>query len=523
MLPAALAYDRSGRLFIVDEGAQRVRMLSQGVVTTIAGSGDEITLRQHVKGGYQDGPARQARFNNPSGIAIAKDGSIYIGDTLNHCIRRIKDGNVTTFAGSPQRPGKSDGPRATAEFTAPHGLAFDEDDNLYVADSNVGIRKIDPSGTVTTLTPSAAESKAFVGVATWGSGTSLVVFAIDDEYHFHRFRPGQVTESWRGAEEMEGAQLGGVAGLGEHAMLVTDVRANVVREFYLPEHPYVSNAINDVVAGTALEDLGKTAGYQDGPVAQAKFFVPLGIAVRGREVAIADAGNRRIRVMPAPDPRGPIGPGSPELAPDPARYRILYVGQSGGYFGTGWSESIPGRIERQLLANQTRFGFKKPPRLSALRMDGAVLAPIDSFLETYAGDGQFDLIILSIGPDTPDPAIIRKLDAKLRSSGTKLFVFMMPMAAASVIETIVNNKRPPQNASSDYSAYEATERHAIEVLKSAGVPYYATFEDVLRFEEGDRRLPLILPNDAHPNDPGRAYMADSIVKQLAKWRPWTSK
>ncbi len=74
--------------------------------------------------GRVDGPALQASFNTPSGIAADAQGNLYVADTGNHAIRRIgTDGQVTTLAGGEQ--GHVDGPAAQARFDAPMGIAVD--------------------------------------------------------------------------------------------------------------------------------------------------------------------------------------------------------------------------------------------------------------------------------------------------------------------------------------------------------------------------------------------------------------
>lgn len=102
--------------------------------------------------GLRDGGAMQARFADPYGVAVAKDGAVFVSDAGdNNRIRRIApDGTVTTFAGSVE--GFADGLGAAAAFDTPSGLAFDREGNLYVADTgNHAIRRITPQGMVSTL------------------------------------------------------------------------------------------------------------------------------------------------------------------------------------------------------------------------------------------------------------------------------------------------------------------------------------------------------------------------------------
>ena len=146
--PSGIAFDAAGNLLVADTGNNAIRKVTmQGVVTTLAGDGTA---------GFLDGPARQARFNGPIGVAVDKAGNVYVADTYNDRIRRIGvDGNVTTVAGS-GAPGALDGLGAAAMFDTPTGIAIDAQGVLYVADTRHGaIRRLGPDGMVTTLARSA--------------------------------------------------------------------------------------------------------------------------------------------------------------------------------------------------------------------------------------------------------------------------------------------------------------------------------------------------------------------------------
>ncbi|MBL9206612.1 MAG: hypothetical protein JNN01_16080 [Opitutaceae bacterium] len=147
--PRGLAIDREGTIFVIDTSENTVRKVSTaGFVTTIAGSS--------VGAGQvdiTDGPGERARFNGPTGATLDAAGNLFIADTGNHSIRKITpDGMVSTFAGIPRTPGSVDGTTTTARFNAPKALVFDAAGNLYVADTNNHtIRKISSGGVVTTL------------------------------------------------------------------------------------------------------------------------------------------------------------------------------------------------------------------------------------------------------------------------------------------------------------------------------------------------------------------------------------
>ena len=142
--PYALAVDGNGVLYIADAGDNnRIRRrYADGHVDTLAGSSE----------GWRDGPALQAQFHTPSGIALDVAGNVYVADTGNHRIRRIgTDGMVSTVAGDGQR-GFADGPAAQARFDAPMGVAVDAGGRVFVADTyNDRIRVIEPDGQVRTL------------------------------------------------------------------------------------------------------------------------------------------------------------------------------------------------------------------------------------------------------------------------------------------------------------------------------------------------------------------------------------
>ncbi|MBL1409159.1 IPT/TIG domain-containing protein [Sphingobacterium faecale] len=114
------------------------------------------TLAGNGIAGYQDGVGNTAQFNlvRAPGIAVDTEGTIYVADDGNHCIRKITpDGTVTTFAGMPGQAGYQDGNGTKAKFDTPFHVSVDKNKNVYVSDTwNAKLRKIDSNGEVTTLT-----------------------------------------------------------------------------------------------------------------------------------------------------------------------------------------------------------------------------------------------------------------------------------------------------------------------------------------------------------------------------------
>ena len=95
-------------------------------------------------GGHRDGPLATAQFREPQQIFTDQDGNMYIADSGNHCIRRITtDGMVETVLGMPGTAGWKDGGKEEALFNEPSGLGISSDGTLYVADfGNRRIRKL---------------------------------------------------------------------------------------------------------------------------------------------------------------------------------------------------------------------------------------------------------------------------------------------------------------------------------------------------------------------------------------------
>ena len=115
------------------------------VVSRLAGSAYGI--------GFEDGTGTAARFTSPLGAAVDASGNLYVGDASNHTIRKVTpSGVVTTLAGRAGAPGSADGPGSLARFNYPSGVAVDGSGNVFVVDGgNYTIRKVTAAGVVTTL------------------------------------------------------------------------------------------------------------------------------------------------------------------------------------------------------------------------------------------------------------------------------------------------------------------------------------------------------------------------------------
>lgn len=144
--PSAMAFDGDGNLVVANTGAHTI------VRVNVGDGSAEVIAGTSGASGWNDGPARQALFNGPVGLAVSGDGTIYVADTYNDRIRVVtSDGQVKTIAGG-AGPGYRDGAGSEALFDTPCGVAVAPDGSLLVADTgNHRIRRVEPDGRVTTI------------------------------------------------------------------------------------------------------------------------------------------------------------------------------------------------------------------------------------------------------------------------------------------------------------------------------------------------------------------------------------
>lgn len=110
-------------------------------------AGDEAGILHHVAGTGQrgfagdGGPAKEAKFDGPKGIAIGPHGNVFVVDTENQAIRKIdtKTGIISTIAGDGPKArgyGGDGGPATKAKLDRPHGVCVDRDGIIYIGDTN---------------------------------------------------------------------------------------------------------------------------------------------------------------------------------------------------------------------------------------------------------------------------------------------------------------------------------------------------------------------------------------------------
>ncbi len=301
--PQGVALDSSGNLYIADSNDNRIRMVTpSGTISTVAGNGNCCYSGD-------GGAATSAVLNNPRAVAVDSSGNLYIGDSSNHRIRKVSGGIITTIAGTGSCCYSGDGgPAISAQIQNPQALALDSSGNLYFADGSSRIRVISTSGTITTVAGGTCCALGDGGPATSASlsGAQGVAFDaagnlyISDTYNNYRIRKvsGGIITTIAGNGNFFYQGDGGPAastGLGNPAGVTVDASGNV----YIAD--YSNNRVRKVASGiiTTLAGTGVTGFSGDsGPAVNAQFNGPRALAFDSSgNLYVADANNARIRMI----------------------------------------------------------------------------------------------------------------------------------------------------------------------------------------------------------------------------------
>lgn len=150
-LPSSVDVDPDGRIVIVDFNNMRIRRLEDdGVLATVAGNGQHSYASEAV-------PPRSTAIENPIGLAIGEDSRIFVTELHGARVLVIEDDLLRTYAGSAVSPGYPDysgdgGLAVSAGLSEAVGLAVAPDGTLYIADTeNNCVRRVTPDGIIDTV------------------------------------------------------------------------------------------------------------------------------------------------------------------------------------------------------------------------------------------------------------------------------------------------------------------------------------------------------------------------------------
>jgi uncharacterized protein (TIGR03437 family) len=300
--PGGVAVDLAGNLYIADTDNNCIRKVSNGVIATVAGGGSVLG---------DNGPSTGAQLYNPSGVALDAVGNLYIADSANNRIRKVSNGVITTVAGNGTLGYSGDnGPATSAQLALPGGVALDSAGSLYIADTYYGLIRKVSNGVIATVAgnggivlgdngpATSAELEHPSGVAVDAAGTLYIA-----DMHSNRIRKvsnGVITTvAGNGTEGFSGdngpatsAQLDLPSGIAVNAagdLYIADLNNQRIRK--------VSNGVITTVAGNGAWGYGNGGFSGDrGPATTAQLYNPDGVAVDSAgNLYIADLGNERIR------------------------------------------------------------------------------------------------------------------------------------------------------------------------------------------------------------------------------------
>ena len=413
-LPSGIALDGAANLYIADTLHYRIRIVNAktGIINTFAGNGSP---------GYSgdNGPAVNAAFNTPSGVAVDGAGNVYIADTGNNVIRKVvpSTGIVTTVAGNglPGTPTSvGDGKLATlANLNAPQGVTVDIAGNLFIADtSNHRIRRVDAiSGIITTVAGNGTAN----GVGGGGfSGDGGPAASAELNYPFTV------------AFDLAGN------------MYIPDSGNNRVRVVN------TSGVIN-TFAGTGQPDYTGDGG----PAAAATLYTPEGVtADPAGNIYIADTQNAAVRKVNALT--GNISTlaanGSTENLYNGDLYELVVYGPigmaidgSGNLYVAEYFQQVVQWMQSNLVvldfrANPIRQGEKSNPMLQVIENDGN--APFDINNITLGTNVALDPTTTTCALTPPSMTVDEDCIAGVVFAPSKSFVIAPPATSELIIDDI---------------------------------------------------------------------------------------
>ena len=431
-VPTDIAVDTSGNLFIADGGNHRVRKVSSGVISTVAGSATPGF-------GGDGGPATAAQLNSPYNIDVDAAGNLFIADRGNARIRRVAGGVINTIAGL-GNPGFSfsgdGGPATSALFDQPEGIAVDTIGNIFVADTgNNRVRLFTLGGFINTV--AGRSTSGFSGdvgaanAAMLNGPQGVAVDAAGNVFITDRFN-NRIRKVTQGGVISTVAGNGSVAFSGDNGPALnagmtapSGIAVDAAGNIFIADE--VDNRIRKVTTGGVISTVAGNgnAGYGgDGGLAtSAALLQPTGVALdTAGNIFIADRSNNRVRKV---TPNGIIstvaGTGAAGFGGDdlPAASTLLSL-------PTGVAVDAAGNL---FIAD---YGNRRVRKVNT-----------NGIISTIAGDGSFSIGVdggpaVSVGLTSPTGVSVDAL-------GNVYFAdvgLVRKITPAGLISTIVGDRNP---------------------------------------------------------------------------------
>jgi len=508
LVPTGIARGVDGTIYVSDEAAQRIRSIKDGRVSTVAGSGLLGTLGMSVVGGFKDGPALSAQFDHPMGLAIAPDGRLFIADAKNKAVRVLYRGVVTTVI--------------KKGLVQPEGLAFDKTGTLWIADYGGGIKRWDGRVLISVPLPNMSAKALAVSVSPDPDTPTLVVSTFDGIYEYSlsaaSHAPSQpYTTNFTGIIPAQGdywtfGYIRQLVAIGKHQVIYSDPVTNTIRFLRFNVLPYATQPYSGIIAGGTDYKGINNAGFADGK--DARFYAPRGLLIDGRSILVADAGNRRIRQLPLPHFRTQEY-GFEDAEPyDDRHFEIAFVGPSYAFWDShDDNDSVCGALERRL--NNARL-LGKPVQCHAHRIDEAQPAQVFNYIQETLSFRHIDLFIIESSPRQVDDKFVAAAKDLSRSTKAQMLLVWYPeFSEGSDGEDLELRQEEYMGFPDESSASRAAIEHAAEVLL-AGIPRLSIY-DLLPEEvqyEKDQNLPLYLSPNSHMNARGNQFVGDHIAEAV---------
>lgn len=257
--PAGIAVDRQGNIYVADTNSNRIQKLSPG---------GTVLARWGKKGDHP------GEFLRPQGLAIDRQGNVYVADTFNHRIQKLSpSGRFLKQWGSP-------GIKA-GQFLFPHDVAVDGQGNIYVTDVANRIQKLSRGGSVLAVWSDLGST----GALSFPQGITLdrhgnILVADSGNHRIVALSSSGTPIATFGSEGSGPKQFEQPAGVAVDAQ-------NTI---------YVTDTFNDRIQ--KIDAKGKVSVWGKGGSGRGQFILPAGVAVDTRgNVYIADQGNSRVQKL----------------------------------------------------------------------------------------------------------------------------------------------------------------------------------------------------------------------------------